>query len=814
MAPISRRYITEHISNQANTKRVDAIMIEECKDLLECENRLSSVIPKINLLGEIPLSTEEIDKLGAFIKEQISENIQKGTEFLKTKMPTCLACFLVWKGIFDYSDGDYWSGFREFAGLSDPNWQAKWGKIFINFLETNGLLSFDNIKDAHHYVTPILMHGMIPNSCLDEYFEKILLPMVKRDLTDPTDRKEISFLLKIRREDDNERHAIEKKIGELRAKKGPISSKLKRVRSLIKIWDDLGKIRALEEKVGNRDELAFLPEDPLEYESKKNSAIQKLQKSIEKLESEKRRCEQQRRNFSQVDKEVLANSDDINRCVNILPGLEQELEQVTELKSQENLLKERIEKDAQSIFFELWNESFILIIQELPLDSLKDKIEVFNSRSVSESIIRKSYFKNIIMVIKRWMSHFFPRFIKREKTAQETQVEISEMLKDLPVEKRVIEWPQIELVHNLEQLCENQEDFCRLREIRSSKETETDEQIMRIKNVAGAAGVFSTGDIRHVVMTMETKLGEAQRNRQSAIQAEQETNNINIRLNDLVDKKQSHSEDLQEIDRRLAKLGQGDIQSGIERLEQQRNAQLQAEMLRKDLIKAYPDLESLEREKDGAQKNGKDKSYYDSEIDSFELEIGQIKQRATELKEKLEQIQESFPYVDEPIRRFLLYGGDNARNFLFQSTQMANQTIREQKVPSADEIGLPERVVTRFEEWWKEYCKISEGDDGIVSPEDLDRFRSPLIYFDPALSEIKIHFPSQRFPENFTETCLIINEDKPDSHEKQLRVFRFDKDLLETEKLDFPLPFPSANYEFTLKSDSQIIGNVQKLWLI
>jgi len=138
---------------------------------------------------------------------------------------------------------------------------------------------------------------MIPNSCLDEYFEKILLPMVKQDLTDPTDRKEISFLLKIRREDDNERYAIEKKIGELRTKKVPISSKLKRVRSLIKIWDDLGKINALEEKLGNHDELAFLPEDPLEYKSKKNSAIQKLQKEVEKFESEKRQCEQQRKKF-------------------------------------------------------------------------------------------------------------------------------------------------------------------------------------------------------------------------------------------------------------------------------------------------------------------------------------------------------------------------------------------------------------------------------------------------------------------------------------------------------------------------------------
>jgi len=777
-------------------------MFEECDDILDCERKLSPIVQKVSLLGEIILSSKEVDKLGNLITEQISENIQKGTEFLKTNAPTSFACFLVWKSILDYRDGDYWSGFREFAGLSDPNCQAKWGKIFIDFLESNGLSSFDNIKDAHRYVTPILMHGMIPNSCLDEYFEKILLPMVKQELTDPSD---LSSELKIRREDDNERSAIEKGIRELRAKKSPLSSRLNRVRSLIKIWDDLGKIKALEEKVGSRDELAFLPEDPLEYKSKKNSAIQKLQKEIEKLESEKRQCEQQRKNFSEVDKKVLANAGAINQCINISTGLEQELGKLTKLKTQENLLKEKINKDAQSVFFEPWDESYASIIQELSLDNLKDKIEVFNSRSVSESIIKRTSFTNLLTVIKKWMNHLFPRFIKREKTAREMQVEISEMLKDLPVEKRVIEWPQIELVHNLERLCEDHKTLCHLREIRGSEEMETDEQITGIKNVAETVGVATNGDIKYLIMAMKTKLGEAQRNRQSAIQAEQETNNINICLNDLVDKKQSHSEGLQEIDRRLAKLGQGDIQSGIERLEQQRNAQLQAEMLRKDLIKAYPDLESLEREKDGAQKNGKDKSYYDSEIDSFELEIEQIKQRTTELKEKLEQIPESFPYVDEPIRRFLLYGGDTARDFLVQSVQMANHAIKEQKVPSADKAGLPERVVTGFEEWWEKYCKISEEGNEIVTPEKLYRFRSPMIYLDTAIAEIRVQLPSLRLSGEITELCLIINEDEPNSHKEQLKVYRYDKDLLETDELDFSLPFPLDYYKFTLKNGSQAI---------
>jgi len=783
-------------------------MIEECNDILDCERKLSPIIQKVSLLGEIILSSEEVDKLGNLITEQILENIQKGTEFLKTKTPTCFACFLVWKGILDYRDGDYWSGFREFAGLSDPDWQAKWGKIFINFLESNGLSSFDNIKDAHRYVTPILMHGMIPNSCLDEYFKNILLPMVKQDLTDSTDLRGISFLLKIRREDDNERYAIEKKTRELRAKKGLISSRLTRVSSLIKIWDDLDKIKALEEKVGNRDEVASLPEEPFEYKSKKNSAIQKLQKQIEKLESEKRQCEQQRKKFSEADKKVLGNAGAINQCINISTGLEQELGKLTKLKTQESLLKEQIKKDAQSVFFEPWDESYVSIIQELSLDNLKDKIEVFNSRRVSESIIKSSYFTNIIIVIKRWMNHLFPRFIKREKTTQEIQVEISEMLKDLPVEKRVIELPQIELVHNLEQLCEDHKTLCHLREIRSSKEMETDEQISGIKNVAETVGVASNGDIKYVVMAMKTKLAEAQDNKRSAIQAEQIIEEKEGNIKKLMVEKQTLLEEIQEIDLRLIKLGNGNIQLGVDRLEQQRNAQLQAQLLRNNLRKEYPDLESLEREKDWAQKNGKDKSFYDSEIDGFELEVGQIKQRTTELKEKLEQIPESFPYVDEPIRRFLLYSGDTARDFLVQSVQMANHAIKEQKVPSADETGLPERVVTRFEEWWKEYCKISEEGDEIVSPGKLDRSRSPLIYFDPALSEIKVHFPSQRFsiPNKITGICLIINEDKQYSQKEQLlRAYKYNKDYLATEELDFPLPFPSDIYKFILKSDDQII---------
>jgi len=675
-------------------------MIEECEDILECENKLSPIIQEISLLGEISLSVEEVDKLGTFIKEQISDDIQKGTKFLKNEAPTCIACFLVWKGILDYRGGDYWSAVKDSVGLSDPNWQGKWGKIFIDFLESNRLPSFD-IKGAHRYVTPLLMHGMIPNSYLYEYFKKILCPMVERELTDPTDHTEISFLLGTQREDNEAIKTIEEEIEKLQDNKKQISRKLIRCRSLIKIWDDLDEIKTLEREVGDHGELASLPEDPLEYKSKKNSEIQGTQKRIEELENKERLCEQQRNKFSELDKKILADLEAIDRCSNILPGLEHELGELTEIKTRENLLKNQMEECAQSIFSDRWDERYVQSIRELPFDDLKDKIEAFNSRKVIESSAKQGYFENILKIVKGWTDYFFSRSIERERTSQEIQIEISKILKDLPIDERVIECPQLELVHNLKQLYDNHETISHLRESRSSIEQKTDEQISRIKSVAEGVGVDIADDIPSMVTAMQHKLADARRNKQTADQVERRIKEIKNDIRESTAEKDALFEELHEIDERLAKLGNGDVHFGVEQLKQRRDAQFKAESLRNDLMREYPDLGSLEREKDEAHRNGTDESYYISEIDRFDVEIRQIKQRITELEEKLMQIQPPFSSVEEPTRRFLLYGDDAASDFLVQSVQMMNQTEKEKNVPSADGIGLPERVVTRFEEWWK-----------------------------------------------------------------------------------------------------------------
>ena len=336
-----------------------------------------------------------------------------------------------------------------------------------------------------------------------------------------------------------------------------------------------------------------------------------------------------------------------------MPEVEHELGELTEIKTQENLLKNQMEECSHSIFSERWDERYVPSIRELPFDDLKDKIEAFNSRRISESQVRQRHFENILKIIEGWADYFFSRSIKRERTSQEIRVEISEILKDLPIDERVIECPQPELVHNLKQLCDDYVTICHLRETKNSVEKKNNEQINGIKSVAQAVGVDITGNVQSIIADIRNKLADARRNKQTADQAEKQIKEIENNIRELTAEKDALFEELQEIDEHLAKLGNGDVQFGVEQLKQRRDAQLKAQSLRNGLTRRYPDFRSLERDKDEAQRNSTDKSYYISEKDSSNVKLEQIKQEIAELVEELKQIQTPFSSVDEPTRRFL-----------------------------------------------------------------------------------------------------------------------------------------------------------------
>lgn len=118
-------------------------MFEGCRDLLECEARLNAYLERqqVSLLGELPLSQQDVDWLDTAIGERLGQDPRLGTQFLVRKTPLAFGVYLVWQGIRFYRDGDYWSAVHASTGVADPRYQSIWGTCFLRILRKHKLLT-------------------------------------------------------------------------------------------------------------------------------------------------------------------------------------------------------------------------------------------------------------------------------------------------------------------------------------------------------------------------------------------------------------------------------------------------------------------------------------------------------------------------------------------------------------------------------------------------------------------------------------------------------------------------------------------------
>src|SRR5713101_3351183 len=145
--------------------------------LAEWEKYLSEKIAYVELLGELDLSDEQVKSLGKMMAELVRCYGQSETlRILESNYPTALAVYLVAKGIYGYQEGTYWASIAEESSL---NAQQRLGQFFEQFLQENNLPSFLNVG-GYRYVTIILLHGGIPNYCLQDFFEHFLHPALSR----------------------------------------------------------------------------------------------------------------------------------------------------------------------------------------------------------------------------------------------------------------------------------------------------------------------------------------------------------------------------------------------------------------------------------------------------------------------------------------------------------------------------------------------------------------------------------------------------------------------------------------------------------
>ncbi|GFO97599.1 hypothetical protein ig2599ANME_1804 [groundwater metagenome] len=700
------------------------MMIEDCTEISDCEKKLSPLVRNVNLLSEIALSRNEVDKLGALIKKEISADIKQGIEHLEKKFPTCLACFLVWKGILDYRDGDYWSTIRNSIGISDPNTQNTLGDIFIKSLKLNSLMHFD-IKGAHKNITPILAHGMIPNSCLNEYFENILLPLVE-ELTYLDDDREIKFWLKSRRQNDNEINNIDDEVNKLNPQREEIYRKKTRYESLIAIWDEHEKIKELEGQAGDLNELNSLLEGLSDYYKKKQINAN-LQNEIFGIEEDLKHHEEKVKIFSEIDQIVLNNLNDIDQCGSILSELEIGFRELSELMTLRDALEEKIIIQAKFLFSEPWDNSYSKIIERIPFDKLNKKVGTFTSVRISEISDEEKFHQNrFFEIFNRLVAYI--KYLFKNKYIEKEQVhpnEIQEMLSDLPIDKELFNQPD-KLIQKLQSIKNDIEEQLLLNNRINHIEIKNNECIQKIKDVAIVFGIDITGNIEQIVAVMHNLLTGAKEHKESAVRSEQTIKEIESNLSELRKKKLCLDDEMQEIEERFADQGNGDVQSGIERIKQRRKALDDADSIRDALSKGYPDFDILQQEKIWADIRGRDKNHYILEIEKTEKELEQIDEKINELNDKKNLIKVPFPYVDEPIRRFLLYGDAFAEKFLIESVRMVKLTKEGKGDSLIIKKELPERIIGGFREWWRrqQYCLFCWDE---VPGMDSEKFKNFLI---------------------------------------------------------------------------------------
>ncbi|MFQ5612675.1 MAG: hypothetical protein ACE5H9_11140 [Anaerolineae bacterium] len=148
--------------------------------LRDWEQWLALQVRAVELLGEIPVTAGECQKLGQAIGLRLrSLGPTETARVIQNNYPCAFAVYLVAQGIFGYQGGDYWSQVCQVTGLK-PNYTSRWGRMLEEILDRLRLPLFPDLG-GRRYVDLILMHGGVPNYCLDDFFNNMLRPAVTRE---------------------------------------------------------------------------------------------------------------------------------------------------------------------------------------------------------------------------------------------------------------------------------------------------------------------------------------------------------------------------------------------------------------------------------------------------------------------------------------------------------------------------------------------------------------------------------------------------------------------------------------------------------
>ena len=152
--------------------------------------------PSLRIIGEIPLTQSDIDDMGVGIRACIQRNrLPEATRILTERYPYLFLAFLV--GFASHNtEQSYWIALSIYLGVDHNHlYNHQWHASFLQMVEELGLPYFEDA--ANQYVTTIRFHGGIPAYSLPDFFERLLLPTIKRpSLSEVSSKQAMKAVLK------------------------------------------------------------------------------------------------------------------------------------------------------------------------------------------------------------------------------------------------------------------------------------------------------------------------------------------------------------------------------------------------------------------------------------------------------------------------------------------------------------------------------------------------------------------------------------------------------------------------------------------
>jgi hypothetical protein len=128
------------------------------------------------LLGEVSFDQKQCDITARFFAGVVARRgADPGRRLIVEAWPVMYALWLANEAFFNFVGAKYWPFVLDKLNITNHNaYSSRFGSSFLEVLDSFQLPRFKRLKTRWSYLGPILAHAGIPQSCIPEYFEKVV----------------------------------------------------------------------------------------------------------------------------------------------------------------------------------------------------------------------------------------------------------------------------------------------------------------------------------------------------------------------------------------------------------------------------------------------------------------------------------------------------------------------------------------------------------------------------------------------------------------------------------------------------------------